>query len=163
MSRIVIRTRLSGVVLRQLVPADAAHYFALADRHRPHLSQHGDPTADKYPNEAAVLKSIVHPRNPKKLRFGIWDGFAFVGMVGLTPLGRGVCETGGWTGQEFCRLGYATATRRALALYAMRAMGYRRVIAKTHPDNSVSQGMLRKAGYRLVRRTKKSHYFVFEG
>ena len=118
MSRLVIRTSRDSVILRQLIPADARQYFELLDQDRPHLSQHDDRTADKYLDEASVLQSITNPDNPRKLRFGIWDGATFVGMIGLTPLRASVCETGGWTGKEFCRKGYAAVTRKALATYA---------------------------------------------
>lgn len=161
MERLIIPTKRNGVVLKQLIPADAKPYFMLVDRDRPHLSQHGDKTASKYPDEASVLRSITYPRNPKKIRFGIWDGDTFVGMVGLTPLGKGVCETGGWTGSGFCRHGYASVTRNALANYAIKRLGYKRVIAKAHPDNVASREMLLKAGYRHVRCTKTSCYFAF--
>lgn len=161
MGRMIIRISRSEVFLKQLISDDAKEYFNLLNKDRPHLSQHDDTTAQKYPTVESVLKSITHPQNPKKLRFGIWDGDTFVGMVGLTPLRKGVCETGGWTGSKFCRKGYASITRRGLAKYAMHKLGYKRVIAKTHPNNTPSQSMLLKAGYRRVRRTKKFHYFVF--
>lgn len=161
MSPIIIPTARAGLVLKQLVPSDAAQYFALIEEDRAHLSQHEDETAHKYPTEASVRESIVSPENPKKMRFGIWDDTTFVGMVGLTPHSKVVCETGGWTGAKFCRKGYASITRRALAEYALQKLGYRRVIAKTHPNNIASQRMLVKAGFRPVKRTSLSHYFAF--
>lgn len=163
-NRIIIQTEQRGhlgVVLKQLIPEDANPYFLLVNKSRAHLSQYGDSTAKKYPTKESVLKSITNPVNPKKLRFGIWDGGIFVGMVGLTPLQHGICETGGWTGEEFCRKGYGTATRRALATYALEELKYKRVIAKTHPNNISSQKMLLKAGYKRTKRTKIFYYFVF--
>ncbi len=156
-----IKTERPGLVLRQFRPEDSGPLFALIDCNRPHLSQRGDDTAAKYPDYASVLRSITHPKNPKKLRFGIWDGGTLVGMVGLTPRGKGACETGGWTGSEFCNKGYASTTRTVLARFALIRLGFRRVVAKTHPNNEPSQAMLRKAGYRLVRRTEKAHHFAF--
>lgn len=162
MKRLIIATPRHGLTMKQLVPTDAKFYFALVHEDRAHLSQHDDRTAKRYPTLASVRDSIINPRNPKKLRFGIWGRRTFVGMVGLTPRGHGVCETGGWTGKRFCRRGYATVTRRALARYALNHLGYQRVIAKTHPNNIASQRMLKRAGFRLVRRTKKSYYFTFD-
>lgn len=161
MERVVIPTPRPGLMLLQLIPTDAEAYFALLDEDRAHLSQYGDNTAAKYPTVDAVRESIVHPQNPEKLRFGIWDGGTFVGMVGLTPLGHGVCETGGWTGKRFIRRGYGTVTRLALARYALDTLGYRHVLAKTHPDNLASQGMLERAGFRLARRHRTSYHYFF--
>lgn len=161
MDRLVIKTRQRGLTLSLLAWPDAERYYDLLREDRAHLSQFGDLTSKKYPTLESVRDSIVNPPNPRKLRFGIWDRGVFVGMVGLTPRGHGVCETGGWTGKRFCNLGYGSATRRSLAKYALHHLGFRRVIAKTHPGNVPSKNMLLKAGFRLVRRTKKSHYFVF--
>lgn len=160
--RIIIETDKWLLMLRQLVSADAEHYFKLLDANRAHLSQHGDVTAQKYPDLESVRKSIDNPEDPKRLRFGIWESFVFVGTVRLTPLGKGVCETGGWTGAEFCRRGYGVLTRRALAEYALNKLKFRRVIARTHPENMASQGMLAKAGFKRFRRTKENHYFAFD-
>lgn len=160
--RIIICTSKPEVTLKQLIRSDAKAYFLLIDKSRDHFSQYEDITAKKYPNEKSVLESILHPANPKKLRFGIWDGETFVGMVGLTHLKNGSCETGGWTGKEFCRKGYGMITRFTLARYALEELGYKRVIAKTHPQNIPSQKMLQKAGFRCTYRTKKFYYFVFD-
>ena len=149
------------ITLKKLIPEDSVNYFDLLDKNRDHLSQYGDITANKYPNEESVFQSIINPINPRKIRFGIWVNDTFVGMVGLTPLQHRSCETGGWTGKEFCRKGYGVITRTALAKYAIEKLGYKRVIAKTHPKNAPSQGMLIKAGYRRTYRAKEFYYFVF--
>ena len=158
---LVIKTSRDGLVLKQLMPDDASAYFELLDEDREHLSQHNDKTAKKYPYEAIVRDSIMSPSNPYKMRFGIWDGDTFVGMVGLKPLGNRIGETGGWTGKRFCRMGYATVTRRALATFAIKKLGYRRIVAETHPKNTESQEMLIKVGFKLVERRDDSHHFIF--
>jgi len=160
MPRIVIRTGRKGLVLKQLIPRDAPQYFALIESDRPHLSRHMNGVAQKYPTEASVLESIVRPKNSRKLRFGIWDGATFVGSVNLTPLGKGRCELGGWTGKLFCNKGYASTAWDALARYALAHLGFTRVIAKTHRRNFASQATLKKAGFIFVRRFSFWHYFA---
>jgi RimJ/RimL family protein N-acetyltransferase len=163
MRRLIIPTNCGNVVLKQLVPADAPLYFLLVDADRPHLSQFGNETASKYPDEASVLQSILNPPNPKKLRFGVWEGESLVGTINLTPLGKGRGEIGYWTSKAFCRMGYATIASRTLAAYAKRRLGLKRVIARAYPKNVESHGVLARAHFKQVRRTEKSYYFVYDG
>ena len=81
---ILISTIEAGLVLRTYTPEDAETVFALIDRNRQHLSQHGDETAKKYPDLASFLQSITHPANPNKIRLGIWKGETPVGSINLT-------------------------------------------------------------------------------
>src|SRR5437868_14428116 len=77
------------VILRQYSPADAQEGFSLIDRNRDHLSQFGDETASKYPTLESFQESILHPKNPRRLRFGIRNKEGLlVGSINLTPQPR---------------------------------------------------------------------------
>lgn len=147
--RLILATSREGVVLRQFVEADAVPLFALVDRNRPHLSQWDDQTSAKYPDLASAQASINAPRNPKKLRFGIWEGDVLVGTVNLTPHSNELAEVGYWVGREFGKRGLATIATVALVRYARRAMRFRRITAATVPANIASRKVLLKAGFRI--------------
>jgi len=84
--------------LLQYTLEDTDHIFSLIDRNREHLSQHEEPTARKYQEKETVYESIANPKNPLRLRFGIWDGDIFVGGINLEP-----DEEKASAKQTFCR------------------------------------------------------------
>ena len=160
MARVIIQTDRESVVLKELVLKDAAAYFALLNEDRGHLSQFGDRTSKKYPDEEAVLWSILNQTSADKLRFGIWDHDTFVGTVGLTHISAHTCEIGGWTGKRFCRQGYALVSRSAVVQYARSTLGYKDFCARTHPDNEPSQQMLQKVGFIHHRDGERFRHFI---
>lgn len=156
---ILIPTESASVVLRQLTPADAPAYFDAVDNNRDHLSQFGDTTATKYPDPASVERSIASPDNPNKLRFGIWDGDAFVGSINLTPEeDSSAAEIGYWLDRRHTGQGYATVATRALAAYARER--YPRVYAEVVDGNAKSADVLRRAGF--AQASKKTGKLIFE-
>lgn len=147
---IEIRSPNGQIVLKQFTPSDARENFELIDRNRDHLSQFGDDTAKKYPTLEAVIESIQHPRNPKRLRFAIRNlDRVFMGSVNLTldeeNSSRG--EVGFYMGSEFQGRGFATEATRLLSEFAFKKLGYETLYAKVHPDNKGSQRVLAKLGY----------------
>src|SRR5260221_3426993 len=91
------------IVLRQYTPEDADEVFALIDQNRGYLSQFGDDTSDKYPTLESFRESILSPKKPSRLRFGIRskDG-VIVGSINLTPDDDNPkrAEIGYWLGKE---------------------------------------------------------------
>lgn len=143
-----VPTERISVALRQFTLVDAEPLFVLINGNREHLSQHGDDTAQKYPDLESVAKSISNPPNPLKLRFGIWDGQIFVGSVNLTPQERSdEAELGYWLGSQFTKKGYATTAARTLADYAVRELGYKKVFAKVVKNNKPSIKTLERSGF----------------
>jgi RimJ/RimL family protein N-acetyltransferase len=144
----------SGIRLRQFTEADVEELFWLIDESRIHLSQFDDPTAGKYPDLARVQESIINPKNPDRLRFGIWDEDVLVGSINITPRRRGRAEIGYWLGAGYVGLGYMTKATEAIVEYGATQLGYKEIIAKTHPRNTDSMAVLRRAGFAPTGETK---------
>lgn len=149
----------NGNILRIFTPKDAPYLFALIDRNRAYLSQHGNTTAVNYPDYNSALESIVHPTNPAKLRFGIWTPVGdYVGTINLTPA-SGSAEIGYYVGQEFAGQGFATDAVRALTGFCLN----RGVepFARVHRDNPASARVLQKAGYHTNSFPDSDNYLRF--
>ncbi len=138
-----------GIRLKQLQLQDAPTYFDLVDFDRKHLSQFDDDTARKYPDIRSVVESILHPQDPEKLRFGIWNGSTMVGSINLIPQENDEAEIGYWVGKEHTGHGYATKSVKALSKYAFEVLGKSRLTANVFWGNDASRRTLEKAGYKL--------------
>ncbi|MBI3559226.1 GNAT family N-acetyltransferase [Candidatus Gottesmanbacteria bacterium] len=152
----------TGVTLRQFVLADAEPLFTLINNNREHLNQHGDDTAQKYPDLESAARSISNPPNPRKLRFGIWDGQTFVGSVNLTPQEeQKEAELGYWLGSQFTGKGYATIATKTLANYAVNELGYKRIFAKVNKNNQPSIKTLERSGFIRTGETESDYIYFF--
>jgi RimJ/RimL family protein N-acetyltransferase len=157
---IVIPTERVGVRLQQFTVGDVPPLFALIDSNREHLGQRNDITARKYPNLRSVRRSIVRPKDPSRLRFGIWDGDTLVGSINLTPrVADGGAEIGYWVGQEYGRRGYATVAVKALSSYGFLKFG-RPIFCRIHRNNENSCGIMRKTDFCYVH-TENDGYLIF--
>jgi len=139
--------------LKQFVSDDAPAIFALIEYDRTHLSQDhngdSDDTAEKYQTVDDVKESIMHPKDPRKLRFGIWDGATVVGSNNLTPLdkeGRAV-ESGSWIGKEHTGNNYAARARELLIELAFERLGYKLIVSEIAVGNEASRKSVEKSGY----------------
>lgn len=136
--------------MKQFKPEDAQTIFDLIEYNRAHLNAHGEGTADKYPTVESVRESIEKPKDPTRLRFGIYDQGAMVGSINLTPKDKGVAEIGYWVGGQFVGRGYAARAIKELALYAFDVLGLEKLIANARADNLASVKTLEKSGFRLA-------------
>ena len=151
--------------LRQFTMSDAPEIFSLIEANREHLSQHGDTTAEKYPDLASVEASIVPVEQASKLRFAIRDGnVALVGTVNLSPQTNkpNQMEIGYYIGQDYVGRGYATEAVCILCDWAFKERGLSRIVANTHPDNIASQKVLEKAGFERMVEPGEKGDVVFE-
>lgn len=150
--RVIIETADPDIILRQLVPEDAGPLFQLIDSDRPHLSQHGDNTADKYPDEASVLRSITN-NDSDKLRFGIWKKHALLGCANLTPTSPHLTASGQlgyWIGTEYEGRGIMKSVARALVQYAETTLKWYAIFGYAHKENRASLRVLYRAGLRRM-------------
>lgn len=137
------------ICLRQFEEKDATEMFHLIDRNRAHLSQNVDDTASKYSTQESALKSIQQPRNPLRLRLGIWTKDGLVGSVNLTPDDSNSAEIGYYLGDKFQGRGYMTRSVNRLVEYAFEN-GINKVCARVMKDNSQSIAVLERAGFSPV-------------
>lgn len=153
------------LVLRQYVASDAEEAFALISSNKEHLSQFGDETYSKYPTLETFAKSITHPKNLERLRFGIRnkDG-VLVGSINLTPDddNRERGEIGYYLGAAFQKKGYARQAVMLLTEYAFNRLGYRELYGKVVEENELSGKVLAGAGYRETKRREGKIIFEKE-
>lgn len=156
-----IKTNKSGLILKQISLADVAPYFALLESSKQHFSTFGGTSETGYRSRKEIASSVIHPNNPKKLRFGVWNGKKLVGVFSLVLKGNKRGEVGGWIGNKFTRKGYASHAIMALARHSQAEYGCTRIIATTNPENTSSQQMLKKCGFVAVRKLKNRNYYVY--
>lgn len=149
-SRIILRSKTDSVELKQLIPEDAEHYFQLVDSDRAHLSQFGDVTAEKYPTVEAVRESIVHPANPNKYRFGIWDGEVMVGSINLIPAENNRTEAGTWIAKAHTGHQYAARAGSLLIDFVFKQLQLDEVFAKIVVGNEASRKSAERSGFILT-------------
>lgn len=147
-----------SLFLRQFTLSDAEDMFGLIDGSRDHLSQFDDETAKKYPNLEAARKSILSPKNPDRLRFGIRNAEGtIVGSINLTPdkdnPKKG--EIGYYLGKGFTGKGYATKALLALTHFAFNQLGYDTIYGIVQEGNDDSVRVLERAGYIATNRNEK--------
>lgn len=148
--RIILEREGVPVRLMQLVSADAQAYYDLIAYAPDHLRQHGDETADKYPDVEAVRWSIKQPSNPNKYRFGIWDGDTMVGSDNITPEGNGKAELGSWIGKRYIGRGYAGQGRALLVDFAFGTLGLDEVHCDIVVGNEASRRSVEKSGFEFM-------------
>lgn len=156
------KTKRHHLTLRPLEVGDAATYFKLLDKNRDHMNHAGAMGETRQQTLADVIRNIEQPLNPKKTRFGVWDGDTIVGMMSLVHKTPDRCEVGGWIGKKYTKQGYAADALRSLCQKALGSYGYSRIIATTYPKNIASQRWLENVGFTRTRRFPKRYYFAFD-
>jgi ribosomal-protein-serine acetyltransferase len=148
---LVIPTGREDVSLRQFVEDDAGPIFRLIDSSREHLSQWGDPTAEKYPTEESVLESIRRPIRPGRLRMAIRNKNEIVGSVNLQPLPAHYhAEIGYWLGKEYAGHGFMTLAVHTMVGYAFDELEYFYLKASARRENVKSQAVLERVGFHIT-------------
>lgn len=141
--------RSTRIRLKQFTASDSQAIFELIDRNRSHLSQFGDTTAEKYKDVESVKESISNPKNPDRLRFGIWDNGVLVGSFNLTPdeEDKTKGEIGYYLGSEFTGKGYMIKAVTTLSEFAFKSLNYKEIYGIVHAENIASQSVLIKSGF----------------
>lgn len=162
LERLEQTTSNESVLLLEFIPQDARLLFWLIKKNRDHLSQWGDRTSEKYPDFESVLKSIVSPKNPSRIRLGIWCDGTLAGTINLTPRidKTYTARIGYWVGSEFGGIGLATIATRAMIEYCRRLTFVDQLIADARIENIASQKVLKKAGLVETHRDEKHVHFA---
>jgi len=158
--RIELTTSDEGVLLLEFIANDARPLFELINNNRDHLNQWNDETASKYPDFESVLRSITNPKNPDKIRLGIWSDGVLAGTINITPKAMYTREIGYWVGSEFCGKGLATIATKRVVLFGHRNGTTDRMIANARIENLASQRVLLKAGMFETRRDDTLVWFT---
>jgi RimJ/RimL family protein N-acetyltransferase len=158
--RMALTTSKDGVLLLEFIPQDAQPLFELIESNRDHLSQFGDETGRKYPDFESVLAGITHPKNPQKIRLGIWVHDCLAGTINITPWRGGyTSEIGYWVGSQFGRQGLATIATKRVIEYGKRNTFTDKMIAHAHKENLYSQRVLLRAGMNETHRDDENIWF----
>lgn len=156
-SNLIIQSSTDTISLRQLTIERALDYFKLVDTDRDHLSQFGDTTADKYKSLDSVTESILHPKNPDKYRFGIYDKDIMVGSNNLTLSKDTSAEIGVWVGKQFIGNGYSRKGNFLLLDFAFNILNLNSVFGVVTIGNYASSKSLEKLGFFLTSTDEKDN------
>jgi len=164
----IVSTREGGlkhpvVRLVQFAPGDAGEIFELIDCSRQHLSQYGDRTAKEYLTVDSVLRSILKPPNPDKLRYAVRDEMGtLIGSINLTPDEKNtrMVKIGYYLGKGFIGRGYMGEAVRLLTEHAFNKLGFEVLFGKVHKDNLASIRVLEGVGYVKFGREGKEIIFT---
>jgi RimJ/RimL family protein N-acetyltransferase len=147
--RLTLPTAMPDLRLIELLPDAAAAYYALVDRNRCHLTQHGDYLDLGEATPESVTEDLLDPEN-RNVRFGIWLGELLIGRVDLNPRTTEDFVLGYWLGGEFTGNGYATTACAALITYGQEALGARTIWAGVTKGNVQSEAVLHRLGFQEV-------------
>jgi ribosomal-protein-serine acetyltransferase len=148
-SRTTIATDIPELRLVALTPEDADAYYALVDRTRKHLTQHGDWTDLGEATSESVQADLAHLES-LNTSFGIWLDEQMIGRVDLNPRTQGNFVLAYWLGGEFTGKGYATAACQALIDCGKATLGATNIWAGVTKGNAKSEALLRRLGFLAV-------------
>lgn len=148
-SRTAIATDIPDLLLVALAPEDADAYYALVDRSRSHLTQHGDWTDLGEATPESVHADLAH-LGGLKTSFGIWLDEQMIGRVDLNPRTQGNFVLAYWLGGEFTGKGYATAACKALIAYGKAELAATNIWAGVTKGNTKSEALLVRLGFQAV-------------
>lgn len=139
--------------LRALRPDDARAIFASIDTQREYLGRWLPFVASTRRIEQTrdvVRDMLADPTNPV---FTLRDGDVFAGLIGFKGADRpsGTIEIGYWLREEFQGRGIVTTAVRALCELAFSELGIRTVVIRCGTENSRSNRIPQRLGFRMVR------------
>ena len=164
---VFISTDREDVMLRELMSDDAVALFGLIDRSREHLALSLREKVKEYLTPEAVAEGINNPKDPLRLRLGIWhrDGQTLkrtlVGVIYLSPITPPEASVSFWVGEQFLLHGYASCALRAVTRYTERYRPYIRMLGVTDDDNLPGQRVLLTCGFRGVMRVRRNAVRVY--
>jgi RimJ/RimL family protein N-acetyltransferase len=144
-----IATDIPNLRLVALNSEDADAYYALVDRNRTHLTQHGDWTDLGEATPQSVTASLS-TAGGSGTPFGIWRDGQLIGRADLNPRTPGNFVLGYWLGGEFTGKGYATAACKALIAHGKAELGATTIYAGVTKGNAKSEALLDRLGFRAV-------------
>ena len=143
----------SGITLKQFSITDAPVIFNMIDEQRKRLTQPGVKAGSNYQTLQDVEQSILNPKNPNKLRFGIWnESGQYIGTINLTPdednPKRAVI--GYYLGEQYQGKGYMNKAVKALVSWAFNEDSMKEIYGRVNKGNEEaerSENVLKRAGF----------------
>jgi ribosomal-protein-serine acetyltransferase len=144
-----ITTDLAKLRLVPLCVNDVEVYYALVDRNRGHLTQHGDYRSML----TATLDSIREEFGAETtaLVLGLWLDGELIGRVDLISKGEGVFVIGYWLDHGAVGHGYMTSACRALIAHAREDLGATAIYAGVTKGNQASEAVLERLGFARIK------------
>lgn len=156
---VILKTADKNVHLRVLEAQDAQVFFDAVDANRDHLSQFQGIVSRQYPDIDSVLTEILQPKNPKRIRFGIWSSDTFVGSISVTPKEDGA-HLGYWVDSRHTGKGYATLAVEAICEFYLPI--YSTIKGKVVFGNVNSEGVLKRCGFEKAGKADDRNIFKIE-
>lgn len=147
--RLTLQTAMPSLQLVELLPEDVGAYYALVDRNRAYLTQHGNYLDLGEATPETVAEDLGDPENCNA-RFGVWLRDQLIGRVDLNPRTAEDFVLGYWLGGEYTGNGYATAACAVLIAYDQQALGARTIWAGVTKGNVKSEAVLHRLGFAEV-------------
>lgn len=150
MLQLRVRDNLS---LQQLSPADSQDLFYLIDQNRQHLAQwmpfiqgiQQQQDADYF-----IANALKQYDKNNGFQLGLWLDNRLIGVMGLHYIEWHALKTsmGYWLAKAYEGKGYMTDACRSLIHYSFSQLGLNRIEVKVPPDNSQSQAIPERLGFR---------------
>ena len=143
----MLKTVVSGLTLRALLPQDAASLHAVVQANHAHLTAHGDyldlVTA---PVDTLADELGAHGQH----RFGIFLSGQLIGRADLNPVAPPRYGLGYWLAQQATGSGHATHALAALLRFAREDLHASEVYAGVTGGNVRSERLLQRLGFAQV-------------
>ena len=144
----MITTECPSLCLSRLSIDDIDAYYALIDRNRRHLTQHGNYLDMQTATRETVREELERPT--PNLVLGIRLDDVLIGRVDLIPKEPSTFVIGYWLGQEWLGRGYVTMACRTVIAHAHTSLDATTIYAGVTKDNDRSEAVLARLGFTLV-------------
>ena len=165
MERLVIPVD-EELTLRQYTPDDADLLHALMLANRADLVNFSKELPGLYPTPQDLRGSITNPRNPDRIRLGIWNEIGvLVGSMNFEPYkeNKSTPEIDYFVGRRFQGRGIATRATEGIINFFSKQPNLEAVVAIVDTDNIPSMTVIEKNNFRnqgLIK-TKKGTYIEY--
>ncbi len=145
----MLPTRIPGVSLRVLTPADSVDYRALLRANRAHLTRHGDFTDQVRAPAGEIEEALARP-GKKERAYGIRLHGTLVGQASIIAVAPPHYSLGYWLAQTATGRGRASAACAALIESSSTVLGATDMFAGVTHGNDPSVALLRRLGFTPV-------------
>jgi ribosomal-protein-serine acetyltransferase len=133
------------VALREIGLADVEAYYALVDRNREHLNQHGNHPFERDATLEDMRAYFAEPWDDN-VRFGVWANGELVGRVDLNPVNPPAWVLGYWIDGQMTGRGICTTACRQ-AIEHVRGLGAVELYAGITLGNDASVRVVQRLGF----------------